>query len=987
MGLPQLLSCRLYFMHNSPLPPAVRALRIGITCAAGIAVLYFADRSVAAIFPRIGTGHGSFQTVRALASAAVVKYRRTASAVARYVAPPAAVTNGDAAPRVAPRVAATSTNSQAPQLTSDVAAPADDTAAALSESPAEALAFQPLKTLSLREASELSSDAATDGTPTNAVWTGGSPDFNNWSDSRNWEDGQNPSGAGSTIINFAGSNRLTSNNDYGAYTQFNQILFSPGAGSFNLTGSAITLASNGGLPAKIQNDSVNPQTVSFNTDGNSIVFNTSGELNPVAGNLTINNTIVFDGGGVLSVYGNGGHTLTLNGSLNNGAATTSLVNQNNNIVVLNAVNGYTGTTAIHGGRLELLSGTIGNNSSVFVGNGATIGTAASLLLTDPDGGLTAGNTITINPGTVSGNQSNRTIGGTNTTGTNTFSGAINLAGSFGENRSVNLTAAAGGTVDFTGVISGSGQAVIKIGLGTVTLANTGSTYTGGTFINEGVLSIASTGAIGSSGGVTFNGGTLRLTNPGSISTSRQLTFNSTGIIDTAGATVTSSGLLTGAGGLTKLGNAALTVSGTANNYAGATSIQAGTLRLGANNALPTTTALALGSGTTNASGILELNGFSQELAGLTTAGTGTANRVVNGSSTLSTLTLNLATGSGSFGGILGGTTTAQNNFAFVKSGSGTLSLTGVNTYTGGTTINGGVLAINSTSSLGASTGSTTINAGTLQATANISTTRNLLLGSASSSISVDPNTTYSLAGTVNNVAAQIGSLTKSGAGTLTLTGNNTYSGDTRVSAGTLTAAGAGANKALGGTNAVVVERSGTLLLGADDQIRSKADVTLGSVAGAGMATLNTGGFSQGLNARLGALTLAGGTASVIDFASASGNSILSFASSFLSSGWDGTLSIYNWTGTQRQGGGIDQLYFGISNTGLSSAQLNQITFYSDAGNNPLGTGMFASDSTGTFTGEVVPVPEPSTYLAGALALLAVGYTQRQRFVRQAKRAS
>src|SRR5207237_378854 len=133
----------------------------------------------------------------------------------------------------------------------------------------------------------------------------------------------------------------------------------------------------------------------------------------------------------------------------------------------------------------------------------------------------------------------------------------------------------------------------------------------------------------------------------------------------------------------------------------------------------------------------------------------------------------------------------------------------------------------------------------------------------------------------------------------------------------------------------------------------------------GGGTFDTGGTSQ----TLGALTMT--ASSIIDLAS--GASILAFANTSASS-WTGSLSIYNWSGTPFTGGGTDQLYFGNTSSGLTGAQLNQISFYSDAGNSLFGGGAAILSS-----GEVVPIPEPSTWLAAALAVGVIGHSQRRRF--------
>ena len=165
-----------------------------------------------------------------------------------------------------------------------------------------------------------------------------------------------------------------------------------------------------------------------------------------------------------------------------------------------------------------------------------------------------------------------------------------------------------------------------------------------------------------------------------------------------GATI--SAPLSGLGGISVAGAGTLTLSG-ANNYNGTTTVESGTLALsGGDNRLPTGTVVKLGGGGPAAVGTLKLNGCSQELAGLWTAdydnGATAGNRVINGSATPCTLTLNIEhSRNDQFDGTLGGSGQNENNFAVKKTGGGGLWLRRSITWTGGTTIEAGSLELNS----------------------------------------------------------------------------------------------------------------------------------------------------------------------------------------------------------------------------------------------------------------------------------------------------
>jgi len=128
-----------------------------------------------------------------------------------------------------------------------------------------------------------------------------------------------------------------------------------------------------------------------------------------------------------------------------------------------------------------------------------------------------------------------------------------------------------------------------------------------------------------------------------------------------------------------------------------------------------------------------------------------------------------------------------------KQGSGTLTLNAANSYSGGTTIRGGVLSVSADANLGAASGGLTINGGTLAATASFATNRAVTLAGASG-IDVAAPAQLELAGIVSGS----GSLEKFGTGTLVLTGTNTYAGGTTTFGGVLQVGNGGTSGSITG---------------------------------------------------------------------------------------------------------------------------------------------------------------------------------------------
>ena len=203
---------------------------------------------------------------------------------------------------------------------------------------------------------------------------------------------------------------------------------------------------------------------------------------------------------------------------------------------------------------------------------------------------------------------------------------------------------------------------------------------------------------------------------------------------------------------------------------------------------------------------------------------------------------------------------------------------------------------------------------------------------------------------IATVIAGTKSLTKTGNGTLILGGNNTYTGSTTVKSGTLKA---NATNTLATTNVINVQ-GGSLLVAASETINDNANIVMGN------AKLEMSG--KDITEHVGALTLTGN--SVIDVRELQGSdNSLYFASSYIKQGWNTNtkLSIWNWDFS-----GTNHIFFGTDSQGLSDAQLQQISFYSDFGNSFIGNAFISNN------GEITTVPEPQTIVVAILLLLGLG---------------
>lgn len=419
------------------------------------------------------------------------------------------------------------------------------------------------------------------------------------------------SGPGGLVKEGAGTLLLRGNNGYGVATAIaDGVLDVDRDARLGAANAAVALAGGTLRWAADFNLAAGRQVVlrangAFDTQGYSstLVQAITGEgalIKQGSGTLTLSGDNLYAGGtyiqaGTLQI-GNGGNSGNVLGEVRNDATLAfarsdsyvfggrvtgsgALQQRGSGTLVLTAEHAYSGGTAVIAGRLMLGNG--GHSGSVS----GDIQNAGEVIFNRSDNVVYAGSITGV--GKLTKLQSNTLI----LTGDHTFSGGTTISagqlriGGGGDTGSLHgdvvnegeLAFQRSGSLTFAGRIEGGGS-LRQMGDGVVILNGVNS-YSGGTFLDGGVLSVASDAALGAAASqVNFNGGSLRLTDSFDSARAFQLQAGD-GVIETVGSRNKLDSVLEGKGRLVKLGDGVLVLNQGA-SHTGGTWVQAGTLVVG-----------------------------------------------------------------------------------------------------------------------------------------------------------------------------------------------------------------------------------------------------------------------------------------------------------------------------------------------------------------------------------------------------------------------
>jgi autotransporter-associated beta strand protein len=631
-------------------------------------------------------------------------------------------------------------------------------------------------------------------------YAAGTPTYD--TNSGTWSAGFVPSLANGNNAIFDGpGGNATNNISTNTLTSLGNLTFSNTAGAYTLSadsGSAgFDAASRLLVGGNIVNDSTSAQTINM-----ALGFDAARTIDAAAGNMTFGGTI-SNGVGLIFT---GASNNTVSGVVS-GAGTVAKTGTGT--LFLNGANTYTGATTISNGVVQL-----GNATGLGATNGGT--TVVSGATLDLNGQAVGAEALSLAGTGVGGNGALIN----SSASASSLSGAVTLTGdsTVGTTGNMTLSGAVGGAFSLT-----------KIGAATLTLSASNA-YSGGTVINAGAVMAGNNNSFGT-GAITINGGGIGSTNSRTIANNlvaggdffmggstttygggfdlggatRTVTFSNTA---TFNGVIANGGLTISAGGLgTDITLAA------SNTYTGVTTINGGDVILSGAGALSGSSAVNITASAGNAR--FDISGITADSTTIgSLAAASSANATVNlGGKTLIAGGDNTST---TFGGVI------SNTGSFVKTGTGTMTLTRASTYTGATVISNGELALTGAGDLASASA---LNLAGATARFDISgktaagETNASLAGVAGSIVNLGSNnltvggdnTSTTFAGILTNT----GSLTKTGTGTMTLSGANTFSGGSTLSAGVLRvnstgALGTGALTQVDGASTLQVNAGGTI---------------------------------------------------------------------------------------------------------------------------------------------------------------------------------
>jgi fibronectin-binding autotransporter adhesin len=684
--------------------------------------------------------------------------------------------------------------------------------------------------------------------------------------------------------------------------------------------------------------------------GDTTTSSTGSWLISNGGNIA--NTLTLNAGSgttpVITVSGMGGGNATISARISGtqGLSVNTAGDATAGLLILSGSNNYTGNTTVNSGTLHFstlgswnsLSGTFSvSNATLLVSTTASASTWGSRPIVAGGTGITLGlgagsNRIDFNS-LISGTGGVTFAAGTyGVGGLNTYSGSTTLGSG------VNIILSATGA-------TGSGGAPISgaFGTGTVTLAG-GSLRTFSTTSNVVINNVVNVTADSSFAQAGNAASSIIFTGPMTLvgGTRTFTTDNGTG------NTIEFTGSIGDGGngyGLVKAGNRTLVLGGS-NSYSGLTTLTSGTLRLGNEQALRNSTFAHSGTGTLLFSSTVSANAFT--FGGLASSSTAATLTLSNTAGTAITLTVGGNNASTSYAGSLAG------GGSVVKIGTGMLSLSGSNSYAGTMTVTGGVLSVSSSNALPGwgTPGRVSVGAdGTLAIGNDMTLQQAIDAGYLAATSGIGFNTTTGNR-TVSDAIAGSRPFVKTGANTLTLTGENTYTASTTVSGGTLQVGDGGTTGSI--VDNVTLSNSAGIAFNRSDSLTFSASVTgTGSFTKLGAGTLTL----SGSNGYTGATTVAGG---VLDLGSANA---LPAAGNITFTG--GTLR-YSAANTTDFAARIvsSTAAIGIDTAGQNVTFAGNLVAGNTAGLTKQGAGTLTLSGSNTFTG-------PITVSAGTLALNGV----------------